>query len=410
VFLYTLAIFGLRAAYRLAAFFHPKAKAFCQGRKNLFSRLRAQAVPGRWIWMHCASLGEFEQGRPVLEALREKYPQHKILLTFFSPSGYEVRKNYPHADVVCYLPWDTPANARTFVSLFQPAIAIFVKYEFWLHYLRELRRLSVPVLSVSTILRPRHIFFRWYGAPFREGLKSISHFFVQNEETAELLRGAGIAHVTLAGDTRFDRVWQIMSQAEPLPAAERFKGAETLMVVGSCWKADMDVLLPFINEKKLKFIIAPHEPEGRLLRWMEKTIEGKTLRYSQLEAGADVSDVQALLIDRMGLLSRLYRYGEWAYVGGAFGKGLHNILEAACYGMPIFFGDRAYEKYREATDLINLGGAFAVADFTALRKMYEQTHRAESYQLACQITRTYVMANRGATAKILAYAETALSK
>lgn len=406
---YSIGIYVLQGIYRCAGFFNAKAKRFNEGRKGLWARLEAIDTRGRWMWIHCASLGEFEQGRPVIEALRNQFPTHKILLTFFSPSGFEVRKNYNQVHLVTYLPWDTPANARRFVNLFKPELVILVKYEFWLNYLQALHTRHIPVLSVSTILRPRHAVFAWYGSVFRKVLRTVRYFFVQNDETVRLLQTIGITHVQRVGDTRFDRVIEIARQATPVPLAELFKNGEPVLVAGSCWREDMDVLLPFINEQKIKFIIAPHEISEEFLRWIEKSLHGKTVRYSQAEAMTTLPEAQVLVVDQIGLLARLYRYGEWAYVGGAFGNGLHNILEAAAYGIPVFFGNRNYTKFQEAVDLIRQGGAFAIDDFHSLKSEYQALHRIENYQVACEVNKAYVAHNQGATEKIVAFCKTLLT-
>lgn len=406
---YSFGIYLAQAAYRLAVFFNRKARLFHEGRRDLWSKLATARSGGRWIWVHCASLGEFEQGRPVIEALRREFPGHRIALTFFSPSGYEMRKDYDRVDLVTYLPWDTPINARRFVRTLQPELAIFVKYEFWLNYLRALNKYQVPIISISTILRPEQIFFTWYGALFRRGLRSIRFFFTQNDETVGLLQEIGISAARAVGDTRFDRVVAITAQAAPVPIAGQFKSHEPLLVVGSCWHQDMAVLLPFLNEQKIKCIIAPHEMDDRLMRWIEKSLLAKSVRLSVAETLPDLSDFQVLIVDRIGLLSRLYRYGNWAYVGGAFGRGVHNILEAASYGIPVFFGNRSYQKFREAVDLLNQGGAFAVGDFNDVKNVFEKLKDPDTYTLACAVNKSYVERNQGATAEILAYCKSKLA-
>lgn len=408
--LYNFGIWSLSVLVKIAGLFNGKAKQFVSGRKGLLRNLQRvysqESHPV--IWMHCASLGEFEQGRPVLEALRKHYPDHKLLLTFFSPSGYEVRKNYNGVDHVCYIPWDTRRNARAFVETVKPVMAIFVKYEFWYHFSQALHNAKVPLISVSSIFRPDQIFFKSYGGWYREVLKDFSWFFVQNEKSVGLLKGIGISNCTLAGDTRFDRVFEIVQKREPIPAADRFKAGQKLMVVGSCWQEDLDVLAPLINEQRLKFIIAPHEVSPSSVHAIEKALTVKSVRFSAVtNQNADEYDV--LIIDNVGMLSKLYQYGEFAYVGGAFGKGLHNILEAACYGIPVFFGNQAFAKFQEAVDLINLGGAFEVADYPDLKKKYEMLNVPENFMLACEVTRRYVEDNLGATEKIMKYCRTILN-
>ncbi len=409
---YTLSLWLLQLTYRIAAMFHAKAHLYVSGRINLFDKLtiafRENKSP--LVWIHCASLGEFEQGRPILEALKKQNASLKILLTFFSPSGYEVRKNYPQADYIFYLPWDTAHNAKQFIAITKPTIAIFIKYEFWYNYTHELKKNSIPIISASSIFRPNQIFFKWYGSFFRKILKTFDHFFVQTPQSIELLKQLGITQTTLAGDTRFDRVFEVTQQAAHIEVAHTFKGNDKTFVVGSLWPEDLDVLAPFIDEHahSLKFILAPHEISERFINQIEQSVSAKTIRYSRASENLDTYSV--LIIDNIGMLSTLYRYGEFAYVGGAFGKGLHNILEAACYGVPIFFGNKNYQKFQEANDLILRGGAFAVGDYTELKKNFELLNNMpESFLLACDVTQSYVKENLGATNKIVSYCNNLLS-
>jgi 3-deoxy-D-manno-octulosonic-acid transferase len=402
--LYNIGIFFLQLAFRIAALFVPKAKAFVDGRKNILQNIRKafQNDQGQLVWVHCASLGEFEQGRPVIEALKKEFPFVKVLLTFFSPSGYEVRKNYAGADHVFYLPWDTSDNASQFIAATNPTLAIFVKYEFWHHFSRELKSRNIPTISISSIFRKEQLFFRKSGGFYRRILKNFSYFFVQNKRSVDLLNSIGIYQCTLAGDTRFDRVYAVVQNGEPLPVAQAFKADQKTIVVGSCWAEDMEVLTPLINEGRFKFILAPHEITETFLRSIEQALQVKSIRYSQV-ANHSVADYQVLIIDNVGMLSRLYRYGEFAFIGGAFGKGLHNILEAACYGIPIFFGSKSYERFQEARDLIQRGGAFAIANQKELKEKLEMVSVPENFLPACEITRAYVMENLGATDKIMEY-------
>jgi 3-deoxy-D-manno-octulosonic-acid transferase len=411
---YDIGIGGLRGLYQLASLVHGKARLFQQGRKAQHERL-LRTFPlkdsGPLVWFHCASLGEFEQGRPVMEALKNRIPSVRILLTFFSPSGYEVQKNYVGADHIFYLPWDTAKNAKWFAEQIKPSLAIFVKYEFWYHYISALHAHRIPVLSISSIFREDQVFFQWQGGLFRNMLAKFNHFFVQNQHSLELLQSIGIRAATVAGDTRFDRVHQIIQRAEEVQIARTFKNNQMVMVIGSAWPEDMDVLIPFINSHpgQLKFIVAPHELKESFLSAIEKGIHGKTVRYSMATAD-NVLSADVLLIDNIGLLSRLYRYGEFAFVGGGFAQGLHNILEAACYGVPIFFGDRAYQKFQEAVDLTTQGGAFPIHDATDLSKIFEQlTTQPETLSSAITVTRRYVQQNLGATDKIVSYCEPMLS-
>jgi 3-deoxy-D-manno-octulosonic-acid transferase len=411
VILYNLSIFFLSVLIKHASLFHSKAKAFVTGRKGILKKIEEATVnlQSPLVWVHCASLGEFEQGRPIIEAIKKDFPDHKIFLTFFSPSGFEVRKNYPQADFVFYLPWDTSKHARRLVNAIKPSLAIFVKYEFWYHYAKELKRRKTPLLSTSSIFRKEQMFFHWPGSFYRKILKNFTYFFVQNYESVKLLRSIGIQNAAQAGDTRFDRVNKIVKQSEPIALADAFKKDQKIFVVGSCWPEDLDTLIPFINDNRLKFIVAPHEISETFISDFEKALQVKSIRYSQA-ADKNIEEYSVLIIDNIGILSRLYRYGEFAYIGGAFGKGLHNILEAASYGVPILFGNKNYEKFQEAVDLINRGGAFAVADYFDLKEKYEMLNVPESFLLACEVTRQYVEENLGATEKIMKYCHEILAK
>ena len=276
----------------------------------------------------------------------------------------------------------------------RPALAIFVKYEFWFHYAQVLNKERVPILSISSIFRKHQLFFKPYGGFYRRILRNFSHFLVQNRESLQLLQSIGIQQCTIAGDTRFDRVYEIVRKGETRPIAERFKGDQKVFVIGSCWPEDLEVLAPFINQSDIKFIIAPHEISDHFIEQIEKDVVVNSIRFSNAE-DANLGDFRLLIIDNMGMLSRLYRYGEFAFIGGAFGKGLHNILEAACYGIPVFFGNKRYEKFQEAKDLINRGGAFEVEGYADLKAKYERLSGPEQYQLACTVTRTYVQENLG---------------
>lgn len=404
VFLYNISVSLISLLFKLAGLFHPKARLFVSGRRNLFCAIETAFYGNQSpvLWVHCASLGEFEQGRPVIEVFRKELPSHKILLTFFSPSGFEVRKNYQGADYIFYLPWDTPTNARKFIQLVNPALAIFVKYEFWYNYSKVLHRNGIPLLSISSIFRSDQLFFQPYGKFYRKTLKHFTHFFVQNETSVKLLQSIQLYNCEKAGDTRFDRVYEIVKENHELSLAANFKAGEKLLVAGSCWPEDLDVIVPLINENRLKFIIAPHEISEAFITTIEKSLQVKSIRYSRAK-DQDLQEYSVLIIDNIGLLSKLYRYGEFAYVGGAFGKGLHNILEAACYGVPVFFGNRSYEKFQEATDLINRGGAFQVSDYTDFKMKYEQLNIPENFLLACEVTQQYVEENLGATDKIISF-------
>lgn len=408
---YKISIFFLGLGLRFLSLFNTKAKEFVTGRKGIFKRideaLKHNTHP--LVWVHCASLGEFEQGRPVIEALRKEFMDHKIFLTFFSPSGYLVRKEYAKADYVFYLPLDTAAHARKFVRKVKPKLAIFIKYEFWFFYSRALKRNNIPLISVSSIFRPDQFFFRKTGSFNRKILKNFTHFFVQNQESVELLRSINLYNASVSGDTRFDRVKEVVESGEEVEIAKRFKGSEKVFVIGSAWQEDLDVLLPLINENKLKFIIAPHEINGNQIQQLRRTLVVRSVLYSEAE-NKNLDEYAVLIVNNVGLLSRLYRYGEFAYVGGAFGKGLHNVLEAAAYGIPVLFGSKNYEKFQEAVDLVNRGGAFPVEDYPDLKKKYELLNVPETFILACEVCRQYVAENTGATERIMEYCRTVLNE
>jgi 3-deoxy-D-manno-octulosonic-acid transferase len=412
VSLYQLTIRTYVALMGLVAKFHPKAKLWVEGRKGLLDRLRREipeAVSGRPVaWFHAASLGEFEQGRPVMEQFKTDYPDYFILLTFFSPSGYEVRKNYSGADYICYLPADTPGNAKSFVDILKPQIAFFIKYEFWYNYLVALKNSDATIVSFSTIFRKNQLFFKSYGGFYRNLLAYFDAILVQNEESVKLLEGIGLNNVIFAGDTRFDRVCQIAEAAPERTEIAAFAQSHFCMVVGSAWAADREVLVPIFNslEGKLKLIVAPHEIKEEELQAWEKGVDGKCLRYSSYKrnhfSADDLDGVGCLIIDNVGMLSSLYRYGKLAYVGGAFGDGLHNVLEAAAFGAPVFFGNRNYTKFQEAVDLISLSGATAVdSSGTLQREVDNLMENSSVLKDRGMIARNYVFSHRGATAVVM---------
>lgn len=406
--IYQVAIHIFAFLIRFVAPFNHKIKLGTEGRKGLIGKLRKSfhtLVAGRPVaWFHAASLGEFEQGRPVIEAYRLAYPNHFIILTFFSPSGYEIRKNYTGADYICYLPIDTPANARAFVSIVNPRVAFFIKYEFWFNYLRELQKNGSYILSFSSIFRPNQIFFKSYGGFFREMLGYFDHLFVQNQASVSLLTNAGIAACSIAGDTRFDRVRSIASSARELPEIARFKAGSMCLVAGSVWDADMQALIPALNTLKsnLKAIIAPHEIKAEEIAGWRSKLNGRSILYSEVAAGQSPEGFDYLIINNIGMLSSLYRYGNMAYIGGSFGAGLHNILEAATFGLPIVFGNKSYHRFQEAVDLIEKGGAFAMEDSKAVLKMMEWwVDNPDSADGAGEISREYVSSGTGATDLIM---------
>lgn len=390
----------------IAASFNQKAAQFVNGRRKIFKRIR-KAIKGDGaprVWFHCASLGEFEQARPVIEAFRKDYPQYKIFLTFFSPSGYEVRKNYPGADYVFYLPNDSVANARKFIKLAKPAAALFVKYEFWYFYLRELRKRNIPAICFSAIFRKGQLFFKPYGGFYRNILKVFSQILTQDEGSAQLLQSAGITNATAAGDTRFDRVAEIARNPKKIEIAERFKAGQKTFVLGSVWPADMAVLIPLINDRSvnLKYIIAPHNIHEDEIRAMESRIKRRHVRYSKASAET-VQEAEALIIDNVGMLSSLYQYGEFAYIGGAFGKGLHNTLEAAVFGMPVIYGaGEGAARFREAVELTETGAAFAIKTTEEMRELIVSLlENEEEYEAIARKAASYVNSRVGATALIM---------
>ncbi|WP_277486169.1 3-deoxy-D-manno-octulosonic acid transferase [Catalinimonas alkaloidigena] len=389
--------------------FSASNRKFLKGRKGVFNELKAFSQsrnPRQPVyWFHCASLGEFEQGRPLMEAMKEQNPKLQIVLTFFSPSGYEVRRNYEVADLVCYLPLDGKRNAERFLDYIKPKAAFFIKYEFWYGYLSVLKQRNIPSVSVSTLLRENSAPFRWYGSFYRNMLRKVSYFFPQDQNTVDLLKKIGINKVSLAGDTRFDRVADICSHVPKNELAAAFKGESSTMVIGSSWSADMEVLLPFMKEvvDDIKFIIAPHNIEEEVLLRIEKELPYKTVRYSKIKKET-ITNYRVLIIDNVGMLTSLYRYGEYAYVGGAFGKSLHNILEPATFGMPIFFGDKSYRHVNEANALLKRGVAFTVGDFKELRMKFKHFfNHEEKRQAVAADCRAYIQENTGATKLIMEY-------
>lgn len=389
---------------RVASWFGGKAALWVGGRKHVFEILegRFRDKP-RVAWFHCASLGEFEQGRPVMEELKTREPDLEILLTFFSPSGYEIRKDYPLARAVAYLPADTKRNARRFIDAVDPVGVYFVKYEFWYHYLRYLKKKGIPVFLISGIFRRRHFFFRWYGKWFRRMLNCFDHLYVQTEESAGLLRDHGITRCTVSGDTRFDRVVRIAGQAREIPAVRDFKAAGKLLVAGSTWPPDEKILARYDKSGKAgyRMVIVPHETGYRHLSEIEKYFGPGTVRLSRLSGGEKNSAFRVLLIDSVGILSSVYRYAEIAYVGGGFGKGIHNILEPAVYGVPVIFGP-SWQKFREAGELIRAGGAFDISGYADLEQVVDKLALDESRRLeGGRKAADYVLSGQGATRIIL---------
>jgi len=410
-----LYLFGVAIVSR----FSDKVRKMWRGERDAFRMLREKVDPkASYVWFHAASLGEFEQGRPLMEQLRREHPEYKILLTFFSPSGYEVRKNYQGADIICYLPLDTITNARRFLRLIRPKMAFFIKYEFWFNYLHILKHRGVPTYSVSSIFRDGQVFFRWYGRQYSRVLKCFTHFFVQNEKSRELLASIGLSNVTVTGDTRFDRVLQIKEQAKVLPVVESFLAAQSspstppkVFVAGSSWLPDEEIFIRYFREHPgWTLIIAPHVIGEDHLQQIEKLLEGTAVvRYTKAEraqmadAKSDVkSEASVLMVDCFGLLSSIYRYGMVTYVGGGFGVGIHNVLEAAVWNVPVIFGPNN-QKFQEAQELKAAGGGFEIQgyeDFCQLMDRFASDARFLSD--AGDRAAAYVRSKAGATPRILA--------
>lgn len=405
--MYSLGIYLYALLVRLvAALGHRKARAMVRGQRDTWRILREKIDPtARYVWFHAASLGEFEQGLPLIERLRREQPSRKILLTFFSPSGYEVRKDYKGADVVCYLPFDSPTAARRFIKWARPEMAFFIKYEFWRNYIDVLSKKSIPVYSVSSIFRPGQIFFRWYGRKYARCLRRITHFFVQNERSVELLRTIGVQdNVTIVGDTRFDRVIDIRNNARPLPLVEQFTRAKEdsnaapfVLVAGSSWQPDEDILLDYVNRHPdLRLVIAPHVVNDAHIQEIEQKLTTPAVRYSQATL-ENVDDYRVLIIDGYGLLSSIYRYATVAYVGGGFGVGIHNVPEAAVYGIPVIIGPN-HQRFAEAVALIANGGCKNIKnaeDFSAIMDDFLE-NPAQIIQ-AGSAAGDYIHQNAGAT-------------
>lgn len=408
VVLYWLAIRFYALGIRVASLFNNKARLFIRGRKGLLNTIRYALVDEKRprIWMHCASLGEFEQGRPVLETLRAKYPGHAVVLTFFSPSGYEIRKDYPGADYIFYLPLDSAYHAARFVQYVNPSLAIFVKYELWYFILMRLAKKNIPTLLQSAIFRKDQVFFKWYGWLHRRMLHAFTHIFVQDTGSEQMLNRIGIEHVSVSGDTRFDRVAGAALNVEPVEAVQLFCDGYKIIVAGSTWPDDEQILKEVISKlpREWKIIIAPHETNISHMKQLMELFEGEAVLWSGIDR--DYYDQRILLIDTIGLLFRLYQYADVAYIGGGFNKsGIHNILEAAVYGKPVFHGP-VYQKFKEAKDLQDVGAAYVVADADIMYQQIVQWQEDRiGYNATCISARKYVSGNTGATDKILAYIE-----
>lgn len=388
----------------IASLFNKKVKKMWAGERQAVKVLKEKVDPeARYIWFHAASLGEFEQGRPLIEHLRETHPEYKILLTFFSPSGYEVRKNYEGADIICYLPLDTIRNARRFLRAVKPVMAFFIKYEFWYNYLHILQHRGVPTYSVSSIFRPDQIFFQWYGRQYGRVLKCFTHFFVQNMESKALLAKLGITDVDVVGDTRFDRVLQIKEASKQLPIVEQFTAhAEKVFVAGSSWLPDEEIFIKYFDiHKDWKLIIAPHVISDEHLSQIFELLKGRrVVRYTEATE-ENVKDAEVLIIDCFGLLSSIYHYGTVSYVGGGFGVGIHNVLEAAVWDIPVVFGPNN-KHFQEAQGLMLVQGGFEIKDYQSFRDLMMRFETDASFlQNAGENAGAFVKSRAGATAKVM---------
>ena len=400
--LYNFGIYTYKQLVNIASFRNLKARKMKQGHKEIFHYLAQNADPeGGYIWIHASSLGEFEQGRPIIEAIKAHYPEQKIAITFFSPSGYEVRKNYSKADLICYLPFDLPNNVNRFLNILKPKQAIFIKYEFWGNYLNALAKRNIPTYIISAIFRPSQIFFRPYGGYFRKILQNFEHLYVQDEKKKKLLKDIGITKVSVTGDTRFDRVLEIRSQAKELPLIEQFSKEKFTLIAGSSWPKDEEIFIDYFNRHpEMKLIIAPHEIHEEHIQFILSRLNRTAIRYTQADE-KNIQKADCIIIDCFGLLSSIYRYGQVAYVGGGFGAGIHNVPEAAVYSIPVIFGPN-HKKFKEAKELIIAGGGFSISKSEDFKLVMDRLLKNKEFLSKAGITAgQYIQNNSGASKKIL---------
>lgn len=403
-FLYNLAILFTSVLIKIVALFNPKMKLFVEGRKNVFSILKEKIAPtDKTIWFHAASLGEYEQGLPVIEKIKIKYPNHKIVVTFFSPSGYEVRKNNTVADITIYLPLDSPKNAKQFTQLIHPDLVFFIKYEFWINYLNQLQKQNIPTYLISGIFREKQLFFKWYGGFYRKALDAFTYFFVQNENSKNLLSELGKTNVTISGDTRFDRVVTILEKDNTLDFISNFKNNKTTIVIGSSWPKDEVLLAQYINNCKddVKFIIAPHNIKPDQITQLQNSISKKTILFSEKE-NKDLSQFEVLIVNTIGILTKIYSYADIAYVGGGFGNpGVHNILEPATFGIPIIIGPN-FSHFEEAINLVKIEGCLSIKNFDELQTSFSSLiQNPKLKNEKGKICYDFIQKNKGATDRIL---------
>ncbi|MBW1657054.1 3-deoxy-D-manno-octulosonic acid transferase [Flavobacterium quisquiliarum] len=404
LFLYNLTLYVAGFFLRIIALFSPKIKLFIEGRKNVFSILEEKIkTEDKTIWFHSASLGEYEQGLPVIEKIKEKFPSHKIIVTFFSPSGYEVRKNNTVADATVYLPLDTKSNAKRFLKLVHPEFAFFIKYEFWLNYLKELEKSKTPTYLISGIFRDNQMFFKWYGGFYRNALKAFTYFFVQNESSKQKIEAIGFNNVIVSGDTRFDRVAAILERDNSLDYVENFKNNQQTIVIGSSWPKDEVLIAEYINQapENVKFIIAPHNIKADQISNLKSQLKKPTILFSEKE-NKDLSKYNVFIIDTIGILTKIYSYGTIAYIGGGFGNpGIHNILEPATFGIPIVIGPN-YANFAEAVSLVELKGCTVISNTNELKAIFDKLLSDSSFfKEKSEICKSFIQSNKGATETIL---------
>lgn len=412
--LYNISVYIATSLLKVIALFQSKMKLFVDGRKKSFPIIEQQINPNKPVfWIHAASLGEFEQGRPIIEKVKKNYPEYQIVVTFFSPSGYEIRKNYDLADAVCYLPMDTPGNAKQWIQKLQPNLAVFIKYEFWPNYLLALKKHDIPTLLVSGIFREKQIFFKPYGSFMRKALGAFTTFFVQDQTSYNLLKGIGFNNTIIAGDTRFDRVQKLLEANEKLAYIDEFVGKSSYVTVaGSTWPEDEDQLIEYINQhakENEKFIIAPHNVKDEGVKRLKESLKKKTILFTEKE-GSNLNDFQVFIVDTYGILSKIYSYADVAYIGGGYTKsGVHNTLEAATYGLPLIIGPN-FKKFKEVIDLVALDGCKSVNNTKDLIAFLTLLRDDESIRFKkSKITKEYVSQNLGATKTILTTIDNSIS-
>ena len=403
--LYNFGIWVYNLGIWVASFFNKKAKLWIEGRKDILHKIKTQITGNQQIiWFHCASLGEFEQGRPLIEKIKHELPNYKILLTFFSPSGFEIRKNYEHADYIFYLPSDTKMNAKRFLEIIQPKMAFFVKYEFWYNYLNQLNQHKIPTYLISSVFRKDQIFFNFHGSFFKKMLFFFDHIFVQNRKSKTILLENNVSHVSVTGDTRVDRVLEIQQKKKSFEKIKTFKGTTDLLIGGSTWTPEEDILIEWIHSQKdfrWKFIIAPHDISENHIIEIEKKLKVNSVRFSKSNS-YNSSAAKVMIIDNIGMLSSLYQYGKVAMIGGGFGNGIHNTLEPIAFGLPVIFGKK-YQKFEEASQLVKTNGGFSISNYEEFQQVMQKLEKEDFYNNASTNAKKYISDNQGATRKIFEF-------